>query len=60
MASTGPTQTHFKDFSEERSIVVLEQFLYSCAKLSLMERDDPFWTVLAIQVWNFKLRTRNE
>jgi hypothetical protein len=54
MTSTGAMETHFNDFSEEASIVVLEGLLYSCSKLSLIEKDDPFWIVFVIKVWTSK------
>ena len=60
MTSTGTTETHFKDFSDEKSIIVLEELLYSYSKLSLIEKDDPFWIVFAIKVWNFKTEKGNE
>ncbi len=60
MTSTGTTQTHFNDFSDEKSIIVLEELLYSYSKLSLIEKDDPFWIVFAIKVWAFKTGGKNE
>lgn len=55
MTSTGTTGTHFSAFSDQISIVILEDLLYSFSKISIIERDDPFWIVFTVKLWAFKI-----